>query len=272
MSSEPPQRPSGSVGPPGSAPLADRIPGAVAHDVYRAAERPAKPPLVPPPAGKPSAWNVPGFILVGLFLATVLLLSWPQLRARALEHKVKPLVTALALRDSGARCPRYLTTMFGTVGSVSLDSSGQISDHTDLTAPVCDGLRRLYSIEGRAELRCLVTDGRCNPSARRSIVALSVVAHESMHLRGILDEAQAECASLGEGARAGTLAGLTAGQGQMIAYLHLVSLNPNTPAQYAARPETCRPAALLLSNPPGTPEQRAALAPAVEQTWIALAG
>ena len=157
------------------------------------------PPLPPPPEKKPSAWNAPAFLMLAIFLAALGALLWPQYRARSVEHKVQPLVAELAQRDATARCPRYITSIFTNVGSVSLDANGNPADRTDLTGPICDALRHLYTEAGRAELQCIVTDGRCSETARASIVALSVVAHESMHLRGILDEAAAECASIGDG-------------------------------------------------------------------------
>lgn len=208
--------------------------------------------------------------MLGIFLVALGALLWPQYRARSVEHKVEPLVAALAQRDATARCPRYITSIFTNVGSVSLDANGNPADRTDLTGPICDALRHLYTDAGRAELQCLVTDGRCPESARASVVALSVVAHESMHLRGILDEAAAECTSIAEGQRAGELIGLSAEQGRMIAYLHLMALNPNTPPQYTVTPANCDAARDLFSRPPGTEEQRSNLVTLTVQTWTTL--
>ncbi|MBJ7472721.1 MAG: hypothetical protein JHD16_15555 [Solirubrobacteraceae bacterium] len=262
--------------PPDERELADTIPGAVSHDVYaggwRAGETPpgGLPPLSPPPPTRPSAWNAPAFGMLAIFLLALGALLWPQYRARAVENKIQPVVAGLSQRDTSARCPRYITAIFTNVGSVSLDASGNPGDRTDLTGPICDALRHLYTDEGRAELQCLVTDGRCPESARRSIVALSVVAHESMHLRGILDEAAAECSAIAEGPRTAKLAGLTPEQGRMIGYLHLMALNPNTPDEYAVSPGNCRAARELTDNPPGTEAQRGLLVMLTEQTWTTL--
>ncbi len=261
--------------PPNERELADTIPGAVPHSVYEGVQRPSEPtlgipPLSPPPPSRPSAWNAPAFVMLAVFLAALTALVWPQYRARAVEARVKPLVQALAQRDASARCPRYVTAIFTNVGSVSLDANGNPADRTDLTGPICDALRHLYTDEGRAEMQCLVTDGRCPESARRSVVALAVVAHEAMHLRGILDEAAAECASIGEGQRSGELVGLSAEQGRMIGYLHLKALNPSTPHQYAVSPANCDAARDLMANPPGTEEQRSLLVTLTEQTWTNL--
>lgn len=265
-----------STPPPNDRELADVIPGAVPHEVYTGVQSPRQqsnelPPLAPPPPSRPSAWNAPAFVMLAIFLLSLAALLYPQYRARTVEHDIKPLVSGLAQRDAGARCPRYITAIFTNVGSVSLDANGNPADRTDLTGPICDALRRLFTPEGRAEMRCLVTDGRCNEAARRSAIALSVVAHEAMHLRGILDEDAAECASIGEGERAGVLAGLSAEQGRMIGYLHLMALNPSTPPQYAVTPRNCDAARDLVSRPPGTEAQRTTLVTLTEQTWNSLA-
>lgn len=246
------------------------------HGVYAGVGRPGEPPaggippLAPPPPSPPSAWNAPAFGLLAIFLVALGALVWPQYRARAVEAKVKPLVQALSQRDASARCPRYITAIFTNVGSVRLDANGNPADRTDLTGPICDALRHLYTDEGRAELECLVTDGRCPESARRSVIALSVVAHEAMHLRGILDEAAAECSSIAEGQRSGELAGLSPEQGRMIGYLHLMALNPSTPAEYAVSPADCDAARDLIASPPGNGTQRSLLVTLTEQTWTML--
>lgn len=260
--------------------LADRVPGAVSHSAYtpppgQGAGGPGRPggglpPLAPPPPTPPSAWNAPAYGLLAIFLVALAALLYPQYKARTVEAKVKPLVAGLSQRATGARCPRYITAIFTNVGSVSLDSSGNPSDRTDLTGPICDALRHLYTDAGRAEMRCLVTDGRCSDAAVRSVIALSVVAHEAMHLRGILDEDAAECASIGEGENSGRLAGLSAEQGRMVGYLHLVALNPNTPEGYGVSQTTCTPAAQLLANPPGNEAARALLMTRTEQAWVTL--
>jgi hypothetical protein len=267
-------------GAPPTRELADTIPGAVSHGVYDEKRKTwKKPPIgpnglpqydAPPPPHRPSGWNAPAFGMLAIFLVALTALVYPQVRARLVEHKLKPLVSALAQRPAGARCPRYITAVFTNVGSVSFDANGQISNHTDLTGPICDGMKRLYTPAGRAEMKCLVTDGRCSKSALQSVVALSTVTHESMHLRGILDEAAAECESITEGERAGVLAGLTPEEGRMIGYVHMTAMNPNTPPQYHLTGASCPGVAAYEANPPGTEAQRGLLTTLVEDTWLTL--
>lgn len=259
--------------------LAETIPGAVPHEVYEGQPPPREarldvnglPPLAPPPPSDASAWNAPAYGLLALFLLALAALLYPQYRARATEHKINPLIAGLSTKPADtARCPRYITAIFTNVGSVRLDANGAPSDHTDLTGPICDAMRHFYTDAGKAEMGCLLTDGRCPDSALASVVALSTIAHESMHLKGILDEAQAECASIGSGDALAQFTGLSAEQGRMISYLHLMAMNPNTPERYNLSIDNCPSAAPLVHQPPGNEAARAVLEPAVAHTWLTL--
>lgn len=262
-------------------PLADRVPGAVAHNVYAGqSDDSGGPPAIPPPEPgqssggepkRPSGLNGPGLVLIALAVLAAALVIWPQVRARAIEKRAKPLITGLAGRDAGARCPRYLTSMFGRAGSVSLDGEGNIADHTDLTAPICDGLKRALSKGGREELACL-TDGtgRCSPEARQSVIALMVTTHEAMHLRGILNEAAAECAAITYAPKAAELAFLTPEQGRVMGWIHWRGLNTNTPEQYRVSEHSCKAVAELAADPPGEPQHLQMLEATTSITWMAL--
>lgn len=266
--------PAGSEQPPGAVPpTAPAGPGGVvAHHAYDRAEVPRGTVL---PSSRPprraSGWNAPAFGLLALGLALVGLIVWPQLRARKTEAAVKPLVGALSQRAATARCPRYLTSVLTNVGSVSLDDTGRIADRTDLTGPVCDGLRHFYSPGGKQELSCLTSGSSCSHDALVSVVALSVVVHESMHLRGQLDEGRAECESIGESQTLARSLGIPLDQARMISWLHYAGMNPNTPPQYQISPADCRFVAELEAAPPSTPQARDALAKAVNRTWTQLA-
>lgn len=259
--------------PPGQAAPPTGPGGVVQHGAYDRAPQVPRGSVLPSskPPKRPSGWNGPAFGLLAIALILVGIILWPQARARKTEAAVKPLVAALAQRDATARCPRYITSVLTNVGSVSLDETGRIADRTDLTGPVCDGLRHFYADGGKAELACLTSGASCPESALVSVVALSVVVHESMHLRGQLDEGRAECESIGESTTLSTTLGIPLDQAQMISWLHYAGMNPNTPPQYQIGPDDCQFVAELEASPPGTPEQREALAKAVNRTWMELA-
>lgn len=246
--------------------------GIVSHNAYDQAQVP-RGSVLPSgrPPKRPSGWNAPGIGLLALVLMLVGVIVWPQVRARKTEAAVKPLVGALAQRDASARCPRYITSVLTNVGSVGLDETGQIADRTDLTGPVCDGLRHFYGPGGKTELSCLTSGSTCPRDALVSVVALSVVVHESMHLRGQLDEGRAECESIGESQTLARSLGIPLDQARMISWLHYAGMNPNTPPRYQIGPDDCQYVAELKANPPGTAEARATLADDVNRTWTELA-
>lgn len=257
--------------------LADQIPGAVPHGVFDEAYAHAAsdgravpiPPWVEPK--RAGGWNAPAFGMLAIFLVALAMLLIPQYKARQTEAKIQPLVAAVAERDAGARCPRYITTMFSVAGSVAFDENGQASDRTDLTAPVCEGAKFAFTPQGRQELQCLATDGACSEQAIAAIVALNVIAHEAIHLRGELDESRAECSSIGEGERIARVVGLSPDQGRMIAWVHYKGMNRSTPEQYRVHPSWCAPAAALDQRPPGpSPQVRDQLAASVEYAWATL--
>lgn len=245
----------------GQAPVAQApAPGGARPDLYAqvAGGGDQPPPWAPSPRKRPSGWNLYSFILVGLALAVVVALVWPQLRARAIERDAKPLVTALSARDASVYCPRYLTAVIGFVGAVSLDEEGGPANSTQLTGPTCNALRHLYSAGGRTELACLDTaPASCSDDAVRSVVALSVVTHESMHIKGQLDEAGAECDSLGQGPVLAQTLGLRPAQGAVISWLHYSAMNPSTPPQYRVNPQACAPLQQLVPQvPTESPEMK----------------
>ncbi|MEH3054832.1 MAG: hypothetical protein PGN13_12650 [Patulibacter minatonensis] len=237
---------------------------------------PLGPPGLPPRRGarkkpRPSGWNAPAFGLLAIAVVVIGMIVSPQIRARGIERDTRPLVMALSKRDAGARCPRYLTSVLTNVGSVRFDNSGRVADRTDLTGPVCDGLKHLYTPSGKAELSCLTAETGCPESARQSVVAISVVAHESMHLRGQLDEGRAECESIGESVGISQALGIPLDQARMISYLHWLSLNPGTPDRYHVNQGNCEFLADLAKNPPGTPAGRELLVESTADTWYRMA-
>lgn len=217
------------------------MPGGVQHNLYaQPAGGEAPPPWAPSPRKRPSGWNRYSFIMLALVLGVVVALVWPQIRARQIEGKVKPLVTALSARDASVYCPRYLTAVIGFVGAVSLDDEGGPANTTQLTGHTCNALKHLYTPAGRAELECLDTaPGTCSEGALRSVVALSVVTHESMHIKGQLNEGGAECDSLAQGPVIAQTLGIRPAQAAVISWLHYAGMNPFTPPQYRVTAGNC---------------------------------
>ena len=83
------------------------------------------------------------------------------------------------------------------------------------------------------------------------IVAVHVLTHESMHMHGITDEAQADCAAMQRDATTAQLLGATPTQALRLARTYWVSVYPNMPDGY--RSGDCKPGGPLdehLTSPP----------------------
>lgn len=69
---------------------------------------------------------------------------------------------------------------------------GVPASETQLTARVCDGLGRLIGRGAALELGCLQLDA-CSADDTAVAYGVAVLTHESVHMRGVIDEAATEC-------------------------------------------------------------------------------
>jgi len=123
-------------------------------------------------------------ILLALPAAVLLLSGWQWDRHRDNEHRLAAVASELAGRPVGVHCPGFFArlTAIGTdAGSVEFDSAGRPSGSTDLDERTCAKLDALARNHGARLL---------DPDTAQALVTL---AHESFHLRGIVDEAQTQC-------------------------------------------------------------------------------
>jgi hypothetical protein len=74
---------------------------------------------------------------------------------------------------------------------VRFDGDGQPVDETQLSFRTCDGLRTVMDRGSGLDLDCLYYN--CPKDVTQAAAALAVLAHESVHLRGVMDEARTEC-------------------------------------------------------------------------------
>jgi hypothetical protein len=97
-------------------------------------------------------------------------------------------------QDVYVRCGRTADpAILGTVAFYG-DSPGR---EALLAPPVCSTLRELWERQGRPSLACTeLGHGQCGADVIRLAWAASALAHESHHLRGVRDEAAAECYGL----------------------------------------------------------------------------
>jgi hypothetical protein len=153
-----------------------------------------------------------------------------------LQHRLEPIASEIARRPVGVHCPgwwgRLLSPGDTNAGVVALDGSGGPTDHTDLRAATCAELDAL--VEGRREpqLACAARSSSCGDDVQALAWAVGTLAHESFHLRGILDEGLTECYAVQTLAATAQRLGATPAEAQNLAALHWETGVPQMPVQY----------------------------------------
>lgn len=130
-----------------------------------------------------------------------------EAHARAGTQKTLGSVASqLAGRQVSVRCQSFWANLLSInphSGEVQFDANGRPADSTWLTRGTCGHLHRFISSHG-ADLECLKTENwttfqwnaphdACIDKAAAVGQAVITLAHESMHLRGIGSEADAQC-------------------------------------------------------------------------------
>jgi hypothetical protein len=154
------------------------------------------------------------------------------------ESRLSAIATAIAGRDVQVRCPGVVGRVLSwdTVeGSVRFDASGRPADEARLRAFTCSELDALA--EGRRASALTCADVACADVANDVALAVDVLAHESWHLAGVIDEAQTECHAVQTLAWAAERLGATPEQGRALAGRYLETGYPRLPERY--RTSTC---------------------------------
>ena len=164
---------------------------------------------------------------------------------RALEERLGELATELTGRTAGARCSLTRWSRKETIsGYVRGDSPVM-----HLSPSVCLALYRLVVLEEEPDLACVRRSRKtgmrsCSIAAEETVFSVATVAHEAEHIRGIENEARAECFGLQQVPGAARALGLDPG-GRMLAwYAWQFSQSPRS---YRSR--ECRPRGELDRSP-----------------------
>lgn len=174
-----------------------------------------------------------------------LLWIWTSQRRATTEHRLAAVASQLAGRPVGVRCQGFWASMLDIgqrTGEVDFPPD-RPPDHMFLVRSVCGRLRSFLGNGSHRNLDCLETidwrswtlasgfDGACERSARGDVEAITTLAHESMHLRGVVNEAQAQCEAVQADAWTAVQLGSTEAQGAAVAQLAL-ALQPALPTEY----------------------------------------
>jgi hypothetical protein len=133
-------------------------------------------------------------VVLVLLVPLLLFSAWQYTRREENENRLALVASAVALRDVDVSCPGFWTRLVEitpNAGWVDFDEHGRPSRETSLSASTCGSLERIW--RGRqGSFRCLLTGG-CDRKTLDAVSGVVTLAHESWHLRGIVNEARTQC-------------------------------------------------------------------------------
>jgi hypothetical protein len=133
-------------------------------------------------------------VVVLLLIPIFLFSAWQYTRREENENRLALVASEVALRDVDVSCPGFwmrLVEITPNAGWVDFDEHGRPSDETSLSASTCSSLEHVWRGKQRS-FRCLLAGG-CGRGTLDAVSGVVTLAHESWHLRGILDEARTQC-------------------------------------------------------------------------------
>ena len=125
------------------------------------------------------------FLLI-LLIPVMLFSAWQFVRREENENRLALVASEIALRDVGVSCPGFWTRLVEIT-----PNAGWPHDKTSLSATTCRGLERVWRRD-QTSFTCLIGGG-CDQNTVRAVYGIVTLAHESWHLRGIVDEGQTQC-------------------------------------------------------------------------------
>lgn len=164
---------------------------------------------------------------VSLLAVLAVAAAVPGVRRHSEERRLSDVASALVGHRVAVRC-QSLGQALGDLGSelgyVKWDAAGRPEPRTLIKRDPCGQLRRYYS------------GHRSQPSAE-AVIAVHVLTHEAMHMRGLTDEAAAECAAVQRDVTTARLLGADDGQAHELARRYWLTGYPRMPDEY--RTSTC---------------------------------
>src|SRR3954449_8890143 len=146
-------------------------------------------------------------VLLVLVVAFALVWAWVRHGRVANERALGAVATELGGRPVPVRCQGFWSELLdinNRAGEVQFPD-GHPANDTYLTRATCGALKHFRTAAEHGELDCLESvdwsrwtvpvdfHSPCSDRARPAAEALLTLTHESMHLRGWADEAQAQC-------------------------------------------------------------------------------
>lgn len=157
---------------------------------------------------------------------------------RHTEHELATVASEIAGRKVDVHCPGILERVVGgnpNAGTVFFDDAGRPANFTDLDEQTCSTLDRF-------------ADGKTGAGDDAEVArALHVLAHESSHLAGVRNEAEADCYGLQRTAVVAEDLGADPAEAERLARIALDERRVTAPPEY--RSAECRDGGALDLDP-----------------------
>jgi hypothetical protein len=175
-------------------------------------------------------------VVASALLTAIAALGYFEYQAQAAEQRFGAIASQIAHRDVSVRCQGLLgdvADISGHLGYVDFDASGNPSDTTHIARDACDWLKDYERGDHSVGLD--------------SAMGVHTLAHEAMHLQGVIDEAKAECYGLQQMPRVAERLGASPQQAHALAVFSYRAIYPQLPRAYRS-PECAPGRALDLSK------------------------
>jgi len=165
-----------------------------------------------------------GFPVISVSLLAVLAVAAaiPGLRRRSEEKRLSSVASALVGHRVSVHCQSFgqaLADVGSELGFVKYDDAGIPEPRTLIKRDPCAQLRRYYG-------------GHRSASSLDEVIAVHVLTHEAMHMRGLTSESEAECAAVQRDEQTAELLGATPLQARQLARVYWTMVYPNMPDDY----------------------------------------
>jgi hypothetical protein len=161
-------------------------------------------------------------ISVGLCVAVAVGCGVPLLLHARLEDRLQDAASEVAGGDVAVHCQ--------TAGETWTDAGAELG-YVRWGPGGVPERRTLLKYEPCADLRSWLSSDKEHPRMDQ-VVAVHVLTHETMHMIGLTDEAQAECAAMQRDAAMAEELGATPEQGQALAHRYWLEVYPRMPDGY----------------------------------------
>lgn len=180
-------------------------------------------------------WSVT--VLVVLALAAAI----PGARRRTQEQRLASVASRLVGQEVTVHCQSNAAAFVDAgaeLGYVMFDETGTPERRTTIKRDQCRDLRRYLGSDKRSPTQA-------------EVVAVHVLTHEAMHMRGETDEAVAECEAVQRDALTARMLGASLADAARLAKLYWKVVYPFMPEDYVSR--ECRPGGRLDEGLPTAP-------------------